>query len=99
MANTGTVITLCAGGFTFMNEWLQTKEVNWRIPVATVILAALVDGIAHLDTKIATTFSVIILIGAVTVPINGKSPIEEIGDVLNTKATTTTTTAKKKATK
>jgi hypothetical protein len=68
-----------------MNEWLQTGGINWRIPVATVLLAAGVDAIAHVDTKIATTFSVIILIGAATVSINGKSAIDEITDTINSK--------------
>jgi hypothetical protein len=76
---------------TFGNEWLQTNQVNWRIPVATVILAALVDGIAHLDTKIATMFSVIIFIGAATVSINGKSAIDEFSSVLGSSKTKTPT--------
>jgi hypothetical protein len=87
MANTGTVIVVAAGGMTFANEWLQTKDINWRIPVATVLIAALVDGIAHLDQKIATTFAVIVLIGASVATINGKSPIDEFNSVLTTKAT------------
>jgi len=78
-----------------MNEWLQTNSINWRIPVATVLLAAGIDAVAHADPKIATTFSLIILIGAITVPINGKSPIDEITGTINSKKATSKTPAKK----
>lgn len=78
-----TDIILIAGGLTFTNEWLQTKQINWKVPVATVLIAAVFDGIAHLDAKVATGVAVIVLIGALTVPIDGKSPVQEIGNFLN----------------
>jgi hypothetical protein len=66
-------IIIIAGGITFANEWYQTKQINWRIPVATIILAAIFDGLAHLDSKVATGLSVMALIGALTAEFGGKS--------------------------
>lgn len=95
MANLATGIILTAGTLTFANEWLQTNKVNWKIPVATLILAATFDGIAHLDDKAATGLSVIVLVGAVTTEFNGKSVVEEIGNVVNSPATPAKRKAKK----
>lgn len=81
MANTATAIVLLAGGSTFVNEWYQTKEVNWRIPVATLLIAAAIDGMATINSRAATGLSVIVLIGAVTTKFNGKSIVDTIGDV------------------
>lgn len=73
MANTATVIVLTAGTITFANEWYQTQHVNWRVPVATIILAAGFDGLAKLAPVAATGLSVMILIAALVTRFNGKS--------------------------
>lgn len=78
MANTGTVIVLVAGSITFTNEWYQTKQVNWRVPVATLLLAGLMDGLARIDDKAATGLSVMILIGALLTKFGGKSAADQI---------------------
>lgn len=78
MANTATVIILTAGTMTFANEWYQTNRVNWRVPVATVIVAAGFDVFAKIDSKAATMAAVIVLIGAVAAPINGLSIAQEV---------------------
>lgn len=78
MANTATVIVLTAGSMTFANEWYQTNKVNWRIPVATVLLAGIFDVFGNIDPKAATLSSVIVLVGAVTTHINGKSVADEL---------------------
>ena len=73
MAETATVVVLTAGTITFANEWWQTHQINWRVPVATVLLAAAFDGLSKLDRQVATLLSVMVLIGAVTTEFNGKS--------------------------
>jgi uncharacterized membrane protein YfcA len=78
MANTATVLVLTAGTITFTNEWYQTKTVNWRVPVATLILAGVFDGLAHLDDHAATGLSVMILIGALLTRFNGKSVADQL---------------------
>lgn len=76
-----TAIILAAGTMTFANEWYQTKQVNWRIPVATLIIGAAFDGLAHLDSGIATMLAVMVLIGAGTTDFNGKSVASTLAGV------------------
>lgn len=88
MANTAAGIILVAGGITFTNEWYQGHTINWRVPIATVLAAAVFDGLARLDEHAAVGLSVVVLIGAFVNKVNGKS----IADVLNesfSKAVTT----------
>jgi uncharacterized membrane protein YjjB (DUF3815 family) len=84
MAHTATVITLSAGGLVFANEWLQTNQINWRIPIATLIGATLMDILANFNDRGATLFSVIVLIGAATTQFNGISAAQEISNTVNT---------------
>lgn len=91
MASTATGIILIAGGITFTNEWYQEHSINWRVPIATVLAAAVFDGLAKLDDKAAVGVSIIVLIGAFVNKINGKS----IADVLT--SSFSKTTAPKKA--
>jgi hypothetical protein len=78
MANLATGIILTAGTITFANEWYQTGKVNWRVPVATVLAAAVFDGLAHIDDKAAVGLSIIVLFGAMTTKFGGKSAAETI---------------------
>lgn len=78
MANTAAGIILIAGGITFTNEWYQEHSINWRVPIATVLAAAVFDGLAKLDDHAAVGLAVIVLIGAFVNKVNGKS----IADVL-----------------
>jgi hypothetical protein len=80
--NTGTVLVLITGTMTFTNEWLQTKEVNWRIPIATLLGAVVVDGVSKVTGSGGTALGVMILIAGAATPINGKSPIQELLTVL-----------------
>lgn len=93
--DTGMKLVLLAGTLTFSNEWLQTKEVNWRVPVATVLAAAVVAGVGRVSPGGAASMGVMALIVAAATPLAGKSPIQEIGNVVNhsasTKKTATTT--------
>jgi hypothetical protein len=76
-----TNIILVTGGITFVNEWYQTKKLNWRVPVATLLLAAVFDGLAKLDSKAATGVAIMALIGAMTVEFNGKSAAATVADL------------------
>jgi len=82
--NTGTVLVLITGTMTFTNEWLQTKEINWKIPIATLLGAVVVDGIAQITGGGGTALGLMVLIAGAATPINGKSPIQEIATVLPT---------------
>jgi hypothetical protein len=90
--DTGMKLVLLAGTLTFSNEWLQTKQVNFRVPVATVLAAAVVSGIGHLSPVGGTSMGVMALIAAAATPFGGKSPIQELNSVINTRATAKTKT-------
>jgi|HubBroStandDraft_1064217.scaffolds.fasta_scaffold1479286_2 hypothetical protein len=81
--DTGMKLVLLAGTLTFSNEWLQTREVNWRIPVATVLAAAATAGLGRVSPGGAASLGVMALIVAAATPLNGKSPIQQIGSVVN----------------
>jgi hypothetical protein len=82
MAETATIVVLVAGTGTFANEWYQTGQVNWRVPIATMLGAAVVDGIAKIDDKAALALSIMVLLAAVTTKFNGKSIIDTISTTL-----------------
>lgn len=76
-------LVLLAGTLTFSNEWLQTHEINWRVPVATVLAAAATAGVGRISPGGATSLGVMALIVAAATPLNGKSPIQQINSVVN----------------
>lgn len=78
--NTPTAIIVVAGTITFANEWYQTKQINWRVPVATMLVALVFDGLSHLNNKAATGLSIMVLLGAVTARFNGKSVANTVYD-------------------
>jgi hypothetical protein len=79
-------ITLVAGGMTFVNEWYQTKNIDWKVPIATSLLAVGMEVFAKASNSAATALSVIIFLGAATTQFNGKSTVDTITDLLgNTK--------------
>jgi len=82
-ADTGMKLVLLAGTLSLGNEWLQTRQVNWRIPVATVLAAAAVSGFSHISPGGATSLGVMALIVAAATPLNGKSPIQEFNGFIN----------------
>jgi uncharacterized membrane protein YjjB (DUF3815 family) len=86
-ADTGMKLVLFAGTLTFGNEWLQSHEINWRIPVATVIAAAAVGAVGSISPNGGTSLGVMALIVAAATPLNGKSPIQQIDSVVNAKST------------
>jgi hypothetical protein len=79
----GTGLVLFSGTMTFANEWYQTKQYNWRVPVATLLLAGAVDFLGKLDTKIANALSVMIFIGAGTTEFRGRSAFDTLSDLFN----------------
>jgi hypothetical protein len=91
MAATGTILVLTAGTLTFGNEWIQTHSINWRVPVATVLAAAVTDVLAKASPTAGTGLGIMALIVAATVPLNGKSPVQELTGILSAKSTTAST--------
>jgi hypothetical protein len=82
--DTGMKLVLLAGTLTLANEWLQTKDINWRVPVATVLAAAALGAIGKVSPNGATALGVMALIVAAATPLKGKSPIQQINATVNT---------------
>lgn len=88
MASTAAGIILIAGGITFTNDWYQEHTINWRVPIATVLAAAIFDGLAKLDDKAAIGVSVMVLIGAFVNKANGKSIADTLSEAFSKPKTT-----------
>jgi hypothetical protein len=76
-------LVILAGTLTFGNEWLQTREVNWRIPVATVLAGAAAAAVGQVSPSGAASLGVMALIVAAVTPLNGRSPVQEFSAVIN----------------
>jgi len=72
-----TGIMLMVGTISFGNEWLQTGTPNFRIPVATLLSALVLDGIEKVSVKAAVGLASIAMITVLITPLNGKSPLQE----------------------
>lgn len=94
MASGAATTVVVAGTATLANSWLQSKTINWKIPVATLLLAAGTEALAHWSPPVAAGMAALILLGALTATVGGKSIIDEIGS--NFSGTSTSTTGGKK---
>jgi hypothetical protein len=81
-----TGVVLAAGTMTFANEWWQTKQVNWRVPVATLLLGAAFDFFSKLDSGISNMLAAMVFIGAGTTTFNGKSAFDTLAGVFPARA-------------
>jgi hypothetical protein len=73
-----TGIVLTATGISFANDWLQTNQPNWRIPVAGLVVALIFDGVEHVNETAGVGLSVLMMIAVLLTPIHGKSPADTI---------------------
>jgi hypothetical protein len=81
MADFGTGIVVVAGTMTFANEWYQTGKVNWRVPIATFLLAGAIGFLGRVDNRIGNALGVMIFIGAGTAQFNGKSAFDTLAQL------------------
>lgn len=77
-ANYGPAMVLGAGLMTFGNEWLQTNQLNWRVPVATLLGAGAVGLVGAVAPGAGNGLGALVLIAAAVTRLNGKSPLEEL---------------------
>jgi hypothetical protein len=78
-ASTG--IVLGAGAISFTNDWWQTKQPNFRIPIATFAVALVFAGIEQLSERAAVGLSTIMLITVLVTPMHGNSPLQTLGTI------------------
>lgn len=81
-ANYGPAFVLAAGTITFGNEWIQTGQYNWRVPVATLLGAGVIGLIGQFSASSGNILGVMILIAASATRFNGKSALEELNMTL-----------------
>ena len=75
--DTGVALVLSGGAATFGNEWMQNGELNWRVPIAVMLLAGLDGALSALSPSAGLAFGAIVFTGAIATPLNGKSVIDE----------------------
>lgn len=80
--NYGPAFVLAAGGLTFGNEWLQTGQVNWRVPIATLLGAGAIGVVGIVSAAAGNALGVMVLIAAASMKSNGKSAIDELASNL-----------------
>jgi hypothetical protein len=83
MAAPATVIVLISGGTTFTVEWALGHRIDWKVPVATVLLAAGFEGFSALDRNGATLLSLFVMLGAFTTKFDGKSAADLLSGVVS----------------
>ena len=83
MAAPATVIVLVAGGATFTTEWALAKKIDWKVPLATLLLAAGMEGLSAIDRNGATLLSLLVLMGALTTKWDGHSPVDLISGAVS----------------
>lgn len=82
MAEYGVPLVLAAGGLTFANEWLQTDQLNFRVPVATLLGAGAIGIISQISPGAANSLGILVLLAAASTRLNGKSPLDELSAAL-----------------
>lgn len=83
MSAPGTTIILIAGSVTFVGEWYWEQKIDWKVPLATVLLAAGVEGLSAVDRNGATILSVMAFLAAATTKYNGHSAVDMLTNLIH----------------
>jgi hypothetical protein len=94
MSAPATTIVLVAGAVTFTGEWYWTKTIDWKVPLATILLAGGFEVLSNMDRNGATLLSVMVLVGALSTKFSGHSAFDMITTLIGGGKTATTPTAK-----
>jgi len=78
MAAPGTNIVLVAGAVTFTGEWYWSQKMDWKVPLATILLAAGFEGLSSLDRNGTTILALIIFAGAASTKFSGHSAFDMV---------------------
>jgi hypothetical protein len=82
MSAPATTIVLITGGITFTGEWYWQHKIDWKVPLATVLLAAGAEGLSAVDKNGATIFAVMAFLAAATTKFNGHSAIDMVSNLV-----------------
>lgn len=86
-ASTG--IALAATGISFTNEWIVTGTPNFRVGVAGLGVALLLDGIEKFSPEGAVGLATIMMVTILVTPFKGTSPVQTLGALAVAKPATT----------
>jgi hypothetical protein len=78
MAAPATDIVLVAGAVTFTGEWYWNHQIDWKVPLATVLLAAAFEGLSNVDRNGATLLSIMVFAGAASTKFGGHSAFDMV---------------------
>jgi hypothetical protein len=92
MPAAGADIVLIAGAVTFTGEWYWKKEIDWKVPLATVLLAAAFEGLAQVDPHGAVLLSLMVFAGAATTKFDGHSAVDMVTALIGGGKVKTSTT-------
>lgn len=76
-----TAVVLTATGISFGNEWYETGSPNFRVAVAGLGVALLLDGLEKISPQGAVGLATIMLITVVLTPFGGKSPAQTLASL------------------
>lgn len=82
-ASTGIVLTATAISFT--NEFIQTGTPNFRVGVAGLAVALVLDGVEKVSPKGATGLALIMFATVMVTPFKGKSPAQTFSQLASAK--------------
>jgi hypothetical protein len=83
MSSPATTIVLISGAVTFTGEWYWNHEIDWKVPLATILLAAGAEGLSAVDKNGATVLSCLVLLAALSTPFKGHTAFGMISGVLS----------------
>jgi hypothetical protein len=79
----GTTIVLLSGAVTFTGEWYWNKTIDWKVPLATILLAGGFEVMSNMDRNGATLLSLMVFAGAMSTKFSGHSAFDMVTALLS----------------
>ena len=76
-------LALGATGISFGNEWIQTNKPNFKVLVAGLASALLLDGVERINPQIGAGLATILVITVLITPFDGKAPVQTLSGLIN----------------
>ena len=83
-----TPIVLGATGVSFANEWYNTNSPNFRVIIAGIAVALILDGVERFSPEGAVGLATITMITVLLTPFSGKSPVQTLAGLAVAKPAT-----------
>ena len=77
-------IILAGGGIVVANDWYLTNKVNWRVVMATGLLALFMDGAERVSAPLAIGLAGIMVTTVLITPTSGAaSPLQTVSAIVS----------------